>query len=303
MEKILIDGNSVGYSNHCGAKLTVGTFQTQAIFGFIKSMRALRLENPDCSDLVLWDGVAQWRYDLYPGYKADRDKDPTQALMRENYKKARPFIYKALDYLGVRQLTVTSAEADDMAGLLSKSLSVNNKVTLVSGDKDWLGLVNENCGWFDPIRNTKVSHRNFYEFTGYPTGKAFYEGKALMGDTSDKINGVGGIGEKSAPVFLAQFGSVAEFLRQVDSGEYVPKKKVEQNFALNTGEPTDGRAIFTRNHKLMNLLDVPKPAPEDVQYSKPMYDKEKFRFICERMNFASILANFDNFVRPFSEGN
>jgi hypothetical protein len=49
----------------------------------------------------------------------------------------------------------------------------------------------------------------------------------------------------------------------------------------------------------MNLLDVPKPKPEDVVYAPIQFDKEGFRMICERLNFASILANFDNFVRPF----
>lgn len=302
MDRLIIDGNSIGYANQNGAKLTIGSgFQTQAIFGFIKSMRALLEQKRGWSDLVLWDGHAQWRFDLYPGYKADRDKDPQQALMRENYKKAKPFIQKSLQFLGMRQLTVLSAEADDMAGYFVKTLTAtkpDTKIELISGDQDWIQLVNQNTSWFDPIRDQRVHIGNLFDFTGYETPYAFMQGKALQGDTSDKINGVGGIGKGTAPLFLAQFKTVEEFFRRVDSGEYVPKKKVEQRFGDINGE---GRAIFERNVKLMNLLDVPKPNPQDVIYTEPQFDKEKFKMICERMNFMSILNNFDNFIRPFEE--
>ena len=294
MKRLIIDANSLGYASHMATKLKSGDFETQSIFGMVKSARDMISDTPNL--LYLWDGHAQWRYDLYPRYKADRDKDPKQALMRANYKKARPFIQLALKSLGVRQLTVTTAEADDLAGFFAKSLNPTDQIEFVTGDKDWLQLVKENTSWFDPIRDDRVSIKNFMEFTGYKDGRAFMEGKALQGDTSDKITGVGGIGEKGAPLFLAQFGSVQNFFDRVDSGDYIPKKKAEQNFADKSAE---GREIFARNVQLMNLLDVPKPKAQDVVYTEPKFDKEQFRVICGRMNFASILSNFDNFVRPF----
>lgn len=319
MARIIIDGNSLGYSNHCGVKLTQAGFETQAIFGFIKTMRAIKVDNLKGSDIVLWDGHAQWRYDLFPGYKAGRDKDPKQALMRANYKKARPFIQLAFQHLGIRQIAISTGEADDMAGYLVSTLGKGEKIELITGDKDWLMLVKDGVTWFDPIRDSKVNTNNFFDFTGYVDGRAFLEGKALQGDSSDKIDGVGGIGEKGAPEFLAQFKSVENFFNRVDSGEYVPKKKAEQRFGFGKSELSleefsnlhfaehekswegNGRALFKRNYQLMNLIDIPKPKPEDVVYIKPTFDKEKFRLICERFNFASMLVNFDNFVRPFEE--
>lgn len=329
MDSKIIDGNSLGYKYQNGVKLCAAGFETQAIFGFVKAMRLLIVENPNDKQVVLWDAHSQWRYDLYPGYKADRDKDPTQEAMRANYKKARPFIQLAFQFLGVKQIAVKGYEADDVAGYLTNALSPTARIELVTGDQDWLMLVKENVSWFDPVRNTKVNHKNFFEFTGYVDGRAFLDGKALQGDTSDKITGVGGIGEKGAPLFLAQFGSVQNFLNCVDDGSYVPKKKAEQRLAYGTSEHSleeftnlyeagattqwsdiseyantwqgNGRKIFERNCKLMNLLDVPRPAVEDIEYVPQQFNKDKFRKICEHFNFASILVNFDNFVRPFEE--
>lgn len=299
MEKIFIDGNSIGYKHQNGAKLKAGDFETQAVFGFLRSMRNLRISNHGGSEAILWDGHAQWRYDLYERYKADRDKDPKQALMRVNFRKARPLIQKSFEYLGVKQYISPTHEADDLAGFFvyhKEKFAKGIPILLVSGDEDWIQLVQDGVSWYDELKDLRISSSNLYQHTGYETGRAFMEGKCLYGDTSDKVNGVGGIGEKGAPLFLAQFKSVENFFNKVDSGEYKPLKKAEVNFADINGE---GRQIYYRNNKLMNLID--KPTIPDIQPIEPNFDKEKFRMICERLNFASILANFDNFVKPFEE--
>jgi DNA polymerase-1 len=304
MKRILVDSNSVGYASHCATKLLSGGFETQSVFGMVKRARDMLFMNPEASELFLWDGHAQWRYDLlpvtadHPGYKGERDKDPKSAAIRESYKKARPVIQKALQTLGMRQLTVTSAEADDMAGFMVKTLDPSNQIELISGDQDWLQLVRANVTWYDPIRDVRINMNNFFEHTGYQNGFAFLEGKAFQGDGSDKIPPVGGIGKGTAPLFLAQFGTVQNFIDRVNSGDYVPKKKAEQNLGIKDGEQQKN---YYRNMKLMNLLDVPRPTPQDVVYTEPQFDKEKFRLICERLNFASILRTFDSFIKPFEE--
>jgi 5'-3' exonuclease len=294
---VIIDANALGYANHNATKLTVGDFQVQAIFGFLKTIRNIREEYqfPDWQIVVLWDGHSAWRKELCPEYKANRvAKDEKQLAHKEAYKKQVPFIRKALQLLGVRQMLVSSAEADDMAGVLAKRLSVNNLVTLITGDKDWLQLVNNNTVWYDPIRDNRVGVGNFFEFTGYQTREGFLDGKALMGDNSDNISGVGGIGEKGAPEFIAEFGSVDNYFKQVDDGKFVPKKKAHERLASE-----EGRKIFYRNRHLMNLLDVPTPPQEDVNVMTPTYNKEVFRNLCEKLAFQSFLRDFDNFLKPF----
>lgn len=293
---LIVDGNSIGHANHNATKLTVGEMETQAIFGVVKSLHALAKNHRGWNTVVLWDGKAQWRKEICPDYKENRKAtDEKQAAHKESYKKQSPFIRKALQLMGVRQMLVTSAEADDMAGLMTKRLaSAGQRVKLITGDKDWLQMVQSGVIWFDPIRDRECNMSNFFEFTGYRTPEQFLDGKALMGDSSDNISGVGGIGEKGAPEFVAEFGSVAAFFRQVDSGLFVPKKKAHIRLAS-----PEGRAVFERNRKVMNLLDVPTPPKEDVSVIAPAFNKEAFRTLCQKLAFHSILREFDAFLEPF----
>lgn len=296
MGSIIIDGNSIGHANHNGTKLSVGELQTQAIFGVLKSVRGFIEMYPGWKPIVLWDGDSKWRKEIYPEYKANRKpKDEKSLLHKEAYKTQVPFIRKGLQLLGVRQLLANSYEADDLAGIFSKVLSSNeNPAVVITGDKDWLQMVNENVSWFDPIRDRKVGLGNFFESTGYFTTEQFLDGKALMGDTSDNISGVGGIGEKGAPEFIAEFKSVENFFKLVDDGKFIPKKKAHQNLASE-----EGRNAYRRNIKLMNLLSVPNPPKEDVVIFKQSYNREAFQVFCEKLAFASVLREFDTFLKPF----
>jgi len=328
---VIIDGNSIAHASHNSPKLTVGSFETQAIFGMLKTLRAMKRDYPGWNFIVLWDGRAEWRFDLLPEYKGNRvAKNDIEEKDKAAFKAQSPFIRKALSLLGVRQLLVATAEADDMAGILSQRLSASgNLVVLMSGDKDWIQLVNPRVKWFDPIRNREVTEANFFEFTGYRDPQAFIDGKALTGDSSDNISGVGGIGEMGAPEFVAEFGSVQSFFDLCDSGKHVPKLKARQRLLgtcpLNKDEwiakfehdvsstvpkekqfkkyvdswPGQGRLLFPRNRRLMNLLDAPKPSNDDVTVIPAKHDKDRFRILCEKLAFASILREFDAFTKTF----
>ncbi len=328
---LIIDGNSIGYAAHHATKLSVGEIETQAIFGFLNSMRDLRLEYPDYQPIVLWDGRATWRFELHPKYKSNRDNDPKKAAIKEAYVKQRPYIFRALKYLGVRQMTVRTHEADDMAGYLVEKLSANpdNEIVMISGDQDWIQLLRKNVTWRD-IRNESrvVTLSNLMDKTGYATPYAFLEGKCLQGDTSDCISGVGGIGETGAPEFLAQFGSVRNFWRKCDSGEFKPTKKAhislwkgyskytkEEWAETFTGDKSDekalkkhmdewegqGRSIFMRNFRMMQLLRVTPPEKEEVQVVNGNFDIEAFKELCEELAFNSILINIGTFCRHFKK--
>lgn len=303
---LLIDGNSLGFANQMANKLTVGGREVQAIFGFLRSLRDIMQQHPGFEPLVLWDHRAQWRFDLYPDYKGNRDKDPKMVESKNQWKAQKPTLAKMLNALGVSQLLVHGAEADDMAGLMSVSITAKGgEVVLVSGDQDWLQLLNERCHWFDPIRDHRISMKNFAEFTGYATPRQFLEGKALQGDTSDHIKGVGGIGEKGAAEFILQYGSVDEFFRQAEAGE-LPKKlgAVLKRFANNEVPPREGydlpmRDAYRRNLKLMDLQNVPKPDPHKVKVTKGNYNIDRFRELCEELAFRSILIKLDAWIQPF----
>jgi DNA polymerase-1 len=303
---LLIDGNSIAHANHNATALTVGDFQTQAIFGFLKSLRLLMSSTIGHKEpIVLWDGKAQWRIDMHPGYKGNRAPlDAKQEAHRAAFKRQTPFIEKAVSMLGVRQVRSPLLEADDLAGFYTRLMtSKGMKVTLVSGDRDWLSLVDENVSWFDPIRDRKVTHENFLEFTGYFTTGAFVQGKALQGDNSDNIDGIAGMGEKGAALFLAQWKDVNEFFRQVDAGTYTPKKRASKTATSLHPEQIlaspEGRAKFERNIKLMDLRLSRTPEPGEVIATKPTPNPEAFLHLCERLAFMSILRERHAFLREF----
>lgn len=298
-QTLIVDGNHIGYSSHYATKLTSGDLETQAIFGFIKTARELRVTYPNFKPIVLWDGRAQWRFDLHPEYKSNRESDPKKAAVKEAYVAQRPYIARALQHLGIRQMTVASLEADDMAGYLVGQLSKNasNEVVMISGDRDWIQLVRPNVTWRDMRDDSRiVTIDNIMDKTGYATPYQFLEGKCLQGDSSDCIPGIGGIGEKGAPEFIAEFGSVRKFWRSCEDGTLIPKKKAL--LRLNSAE---GRAIFGRNFRLMQLLKVAPPPAADVTVIPGRLDPHKFAELCEELAFVSILRNLDSFIEAFEE--
>lgn len=297
-----IDGNAIGYASHSMRPLTVGGKEVQAIFGTLKSVYALKEMYPQYTPLVLWDDRAHWRYELYPGYKERRNIDPVSVERKERYKVQVPLIKKGLSLLGVRQVRVPGAEADDLAGHLVNSLPRDGKIMLVTGDQDWLQLVRENVVWFDPIRNHYVDMDSFCEFTNYLDGRQFLDGKALQGDVSDCIKGVGGIGEKGAIEFLDTYGSVDKFFELADSG-VLPKKLplAHARFAKNETPPKldiPMRDAYLRNRMLMNLIDA-KVKDFSAHIEKSEFDEAGFRLFCEKLAFASILRQYESWVRVF----
>jgi 5'-3' exonuclease len=326
---LLVDGNALGYAWQQATKLTSGSQPTQAAYGMLIDMRTLRQDYPGATPLVLWDGRAEWRFALHPDYKSNRRSTPERVAMKEAYASQKPYIQGLLRHLGIRQITAFTHEADDLAGHFVRKLSVDprHRIGCITGDGDWLQFVRRNVFWRDMRDGSRlVTARNFYEWTGCRTPLQFLERKCLMGDSSDVISGVGGIGEKGAIELIATFGSVREFWRQCDSGAYKPKSKAEKSLwrgecehdkeawaALYAGDPTDakalkkhqdawpgqGRAIFRRNFQLMQLLKVTPPNPADIHVDKGCFDPEAFAAICEELAFASILKQLDAYLDHF----
>lgn len=287
----LVDANSIGNANHNATKLTVGDMETQAVVGCVKSAKKLIEDYPGCGFIWLWDNRAQWRFDMYPDYKSNRKpKDEKQAESKEQYKNQIPYIQKALNWLGVAQLEAQNYEADDLAGWLTSTLK--NEIVLITGDMDWAQLVNEKTVFFDPIRDKHINTVNFFQMTGYKNPEHFLDGKCLMGDSSDCITGVGGIGKTTAPQFVAEFDGVVGFLEQVEYGKYKPRLKKEVNLAGG-----EGLERYYRNMKLMRLIG--KEAPESPQMIKGAFEPDSFLSLCYDLNIKSIYDDFDGFIEPF----
>jgi DNA polymerase-1 len=297
---LLIDGNSVGFASHSSTRLTAGDQETQAIFGVLRTVRDLMVKFPG-PPIVCWDGVS-WRKHHFTGYKANRDDTPEKKAVRDAYKAQRGHIARGLTLLGVTQAAAANLEADDIIAMLTAKLRATDKrVMVVSGDKDLLQLVQDRVVWYDPIRDRRVTTSNFHDFTGFRTTHQFVQAKALQGDTSDNVPGVGGIGEKGAKDLIERFGSVPDFLNDWLTGTYTGK--IPKRWAEFGDEDSPGRDAYRRNMELMDLRSNAVPKPIGLKMRRKSLDREGFVAFCEEFSFQSILKDLDRFLEPFDPTN
>ncbi len=283
-----------------------GDQMTQAVYGTLRSVRALKVAHPESSMLVLWDGLS-WRKKESEVYKANRQDNAEKREARRRYVTQTPFIRKALKHLAVPQLAAANMEADDLAAMLvRRACEQGDFIRLVTGDQDWLQLVGPNCIWEDHRDSAKrVNVNSFKAKTGYPDATRFVQAKALQGDVSDNLPGVGGIGEKKAADLLEVWGRVEAFLADPDpAATYKLKRpdvktfpKVFKEFHQNDGQRQEK---FFHNHAMMNLCgDL--PAPERMVLAKGEFNADAFKAVCHELGFVSIHRpdRFDDFVEPF----
>lgn len=307
---ILIDGNSVGYSaQHGNQNLSSGGQETTAIFGAIRSVQKLMQTRVYSRPIILWDGRS-WRYDVYPEYKGNRDKNSSLAKVASAYKTQQPEIMRGLRLLGMSQMVAGNMEADDLAAIIARRESKKGqRLTLITGDKDWLQIVDENTTWVDHKIDRKCDFETFEEFTGCATPKAFTDVKAMCGDAGDNVKGCGGIGEKGAIQLMQVFGTV-EALRAhsyVDAStkweayaeaQGLKSKKWPKKFE-NLRSDADTWERFQKADLLMNLGHPDIPAPKNIRASKDKIDHEGFLSFCMEHGFHSILRRPEVFMEPF----
>ncbi|MDC9581911.1 5'-3' exonuclease H3TH domain-containing protein [Xenorhabdus sp. PR6a] len=304
MNLLLVDAHSQGYYHQqSAATLKVGDMETQAIYNTLRSVKRLA-SIQKARVVILWDGKTVKRNAIYADYKK-REPNPDMEAMKEKFKLQRPYIQKAFSYLGVEQFIAEDGEADDLAGLLvSTEKDKYEHIYLLSGDGDYKQLVDENVSFINQRNDSILRLDKFFEDTGYHTPLAFIQGKALQGDTSDTIPGVGGIGEKGAKEFLAEYGSVAEIRRVVLSGEELMKSrscKAFEKLSRNEFNEKQGMGmidIFKRNLQLMMLRGCPLK-PDTITPIPMEYDPEKLRQLMLELNFQTILEDLEVFLTPF----
>lgn len=293
---LLIDGNAIGYANQLGmTRLSCGDQATHAIYGFLTTLRKIMLP-PTANKIpvILWDGNASWRKEMLPEYKANRKTDPKRLKIKDEYESQQSFIYEALTHLGIDQMRSYTCEADDLAGAYTRLLvAKGHDVELITGDQDWLQLVSPKVVWYDPIRDRRVDIMNFEDFTGCANTRQFVEVKALMGDTSDNIKGVGGIGDKRAKELVREWGSVEGLWAGYQEGATIGPK-----YLRDFVEQEEKRAAFHRNMELMHL-DGKHPSIRDRQIIKGKWNRGAFERLCNELAFMSIAKNMDSWIKPF----
>jgi DNA polymerase-1 len=299
MKIMLVDGNALGYASQSANRLTHEGVEVQGLFGFLQTLRALRKSNPSHIPIVLWDGERNWRRQFYPEYKAQRRADPKMAAMREAYHFILPSIRQAVGALGIRQISDRASEADDLAYFYVERMTrtTGSEILLVTGDRDWQQLIGPQVRWYDPrAEGRECDAETFPAVTGFATTRQFIQAKALMGDTSDNVPGVGGIGPKTAVDLLLTFGSVENVLGLIDKPDVLKAqhKRVREFVTDEKG----GHEVYRRNLDLMDLSRAPRPEHLNVQITEQ--NRDEFLALCRQFNFGSILREFSFWIQPFS---
>lgn len=304
---IIVDGNSLGHTAHHYQKRILprkgNDFEIQAVGGFIEAFTSVyeqhSAEYPNI--IVLWDGKSKYRNELYPEYKGTRRKTPEDIESDRRYKVQVPYIESFLSHIGVRQYKASDYEADDIAGyFVRRAEKDGRKILLVSNDHDWLQYVNQNTSCFSPKGgNTKVcSNDNFREFIDLSC-KQFIQYKALLGDDSDNIIGIPGIGKKTALALLQEFGYVEDFLKDYKSEHtaHVIQTNVvlkrQRGKLLEFYESSELQENFALNMKLVNLLrnNFDNDMAQNIKYTNPKPDKQACIELLEDFNYGYHIKN------------
>ena len=217
---ILIDGNNLMFRSYY-ATLYSGSmmsnkegFPTNALYGFVNMINKIISEENPQYIMVAFDIGKTFRHEKYDYYKGKRDETP------DDLKKQFPVAKKILNAMGISYFEIEGYEADDIIGTFAREVDINDDYigTIVSSDKDLLQLISDDVDvkLLKPKDYIRMNKDSFFETYGLEPLK-MVDLKALMGDASDNIPGVKGIGEKTALKLLHDYGSLDGIYNNIDS--------------------------------------------------------------------------------------
>ena len=210
---ILVDGSSYLYrAFHALPPLTNSKGNpTGAVKGVINMMRRLQKDYPESTLVVVFDAKGKtFRDDIYPEYKANRPSMPDE--LRSQIEP----IHNIIQAMGLPMLVIDGVEADDVIGTLAlEATAAEQPVIISTGDKDIAQMVNEHITLVNTMTNTLLDREGVIEKFGIPP-ELIIDYLALLGDKSDNIPGVPGVGEKTALGLLQGLGSLDNIYARLD---------------------------------------------------------------------------------------
>ena len=232
MKKLLvIDGNSILNRAFYGIRLLTNKngLYTNAVYGMANIIeRQIESLKPDYCVVAFDLKAPTFRHKAYDGYKANRKGMPEELAVQLPYAK------KCMEYMGCRVLSVEGYEADDILGTLAfMAASDGIDAYILTGDRDSLQLIGDRTRvLLVKTKETLCFDRALFKETYGVEPEQFVDVKALMGDTSDNIPGVAGIGEKTALKLIAEFGSLDAMYSQLENAKMSASAKEK----LTTGK-------------------------------------------------------------------
>lgn len=282
---VLIDGNSIANRAFYALPLLnndKGVY-TNAVYGFaMMLMNVLEKEKPS-HVLVAFDaGKTTFRHTTFKGYKGGRQKTPSE--LSEQF----PFIRELLTAYDIPQYELANYEADDIIGTLTKKAEADGmEVAIITGDRDLTQLASEKTtvyitkkGIADMETNTPETLKEKYNLTP----EQIIDMKGLMGDSSDNIPGIPGVGEKTALKLLHEFGGTVESV--LEHAEEISGKKLKEKVLENKE-----LAILSKELATINVDSPIEYTVESTKYDG--YQTEKVISLLKEMNFTTLLKNIE----------
>lgn len=290
----MIDGNSLSFRAFYALPLLSNKagIHTNAILGFAKLLEKIIREEQPTHFLVAFDaGKTTFRHSKYSEYKGGRQKTPPE--LSEQF----PYIRQLLDAYHIKHYELENYEADDIIGTLSKEADQNDFETIiVTGDRDLTQLATQNVTIYYTKKGvTDVDHYTpefiAEKYNGLKPIQII-DMKGLMGDSSDNIPGVAGVGEKTAIKLLNQFDSVEGVYKNIDK---VSGKKLKEKLELSHED-----ALMSKELATINRYSPIEVTLNDTKLSDINDNHEKIELF-KKLEFKQLLADIDNKASEFEQ--
>ncbi len=271
----LIDGSSYVYRAFFALPYLSNSkgLPTNAVYGFTSMLnKIMRDEKPDFMAVVFDLKGPTFRHEIYKDYKANR------SAMPDNMKPQIPYIHEIVKAYNIPLLAQEGVEADDIIGTISKRAeSMDIDIVIVTGDKDMMQLVSPSVCLLDTMKDRLIVGKDVMEKFGVEPSKII-DVMGLMGDSSDNIPGVPGIGKEIAKKLMSEYGSIDNIYKNIDQ----LKGKLKENLEKNKDLAYLSRELATINCNVDIDVDLEKLKP-----SKP--DPARLRELFKELEFPRFL--------------
>ncbi|AUG57691.1 DNA polymerase I [Acetivibrio saccincola] len=282
---MIIDGNSILNRAFYGVELlsTSDGLHTNAIYGFLNIMyKYIEEENPQYICVAFDLKAPTFRHRQYEGYKAKRKGMP------DELSEQVPYMKEVLDAMRIKRLELEGFEADDILGSVSLCAEQRGlEVVIVTGDRDSLQLAGKTTRIKIPRTKAGNTETEEYDYDRIVEEYGikphqFIDVKGLMGDSSDNIPGVPGIGEKTALKLIKEYGNLENLYKNIDE---ITQKRVKENLMTYKEQAFLSRDLSRIERNMPSLCEF-----EEFKYQE--YDSEKLFSIFERLEFNSFIDKF-----------
>jgi DNA polymerase-1 len=287
----LLDGMALAYRAHFAFiksnLMNSEGISTGPIFGFARTIEQLLAEEQPTHIAVAWDTHAPtFRHEMDDQYKANRPPQP------DELKVGIPLIKEMMDYYHINNIEQDGFEADDIIGTIAKKAGADGVETyLVTPDKDFMQLVTQHVKMYKPLNSSKgfdiIDIDGVIDYFGVGPDKVI-DVLALIGDTSDNIPGVSGIGKKGAPKLIKEYDTIENL---VDHAEEVSAKRAREGLLEGKEQALKSKEMVTIVTEVPNTISW-----EKLNWEKP--DQIKLYEFYKRMQFRSLTKTY----APVEEG-